>query len=283
VTLLQITVVALVQGITEFLPISSQAHLILVPRVTGWCDQGLVVDIGVHFGTLLAVMTYFWRDCLGLGQGFFGLARGRVSAEGHLFLYVTIATLPIVIGGYVLWQTIGLSGTRSMALIGWATVFFGVLLWFADKWGPSARRLEQMTWAKALMVGCAQVLALIPGTSRAGITMTAARMFGFERTEAARFSLLMAIPAILGATLVASVELIKADSAVLTTAVAGAGAISYVAALIAIATMMRWLARSSFTPFVIYRIALGIILLSLVYGFGFGDFPDAGSAAAACI
>jgi len=283
VTLIQIVVVALVQGITEFLPISSQAHLILLPRVMSWCDQGLVVDIGVHFGTLLAVMAYFWRNCLDLCRGIGSLARGRYNAKARLVFYVFIASVPVFIGGYALWQISGLEAMRSIAVIGWATLCFGVLLWMADKWGLRIYRIEHMTAAKAFMMGCAQVMALIPGTSRAGITMTAARMLGFERTDAARFSLLMAIPAILGAATVGGVELARTGTPMFTTQVALATLISFVTALGAIAAMMRWLDRANFTPFVVYRIALGIALLTAVYGFGIIDASTDTAAIPACI
>jgi undecaprenyl-diphosphatase len=177
---LQLVTIALVQGITEFLPISSQAHLILVPRVTGWCDQGLVIDIGVHLGTLLAVIVYFWRDCLGLGWGFVEAVLGKRTAEAQRAIYILIASIPALAAGFILKAQLGFE-FRSLAVIGWTTLGFGILLWIADRWGRREARIEQMTWRRALFIGCAQALALIPGTSRSGITMTAARMLGFER------------------------------------------------------------------------------------------------------
>ncbi len=269
-SLTQIIVLALVQGITEFLPISSQAHLILVPRVTGWCDQGLLIDIAVHVGTLLAVGLYFWRECLGMGRGALNLARGRGSAEGRLFLLVILATLPVLAAGYAMKAAFGME-FRSIETIAWATIGFGVLLWAADRWGLRVRRVEHMTWSSALAIGAFQALALVPGTSRAGITMTAARLLGFERVEAARFSLLMAIPVILAAGTLAGLDLAEAGNVALTEAALLAGALAFLAALGAIALMMSWLRRASFAPFVAYRIALGIALLAAVYGFGISD------------
>jgi undecaprenyl-diphosphatase len=277
VTLIHILTVALVQGITEFLPISSQAHLILVPQATGWCDQSLVMDIAVHLGTLFAVILYFWRDCLGLAKGAGAVLRGRMeSREARLALYVLIATLPAIAAGYAVHKWAGTS-LRSLTVIAWTTLLFGVALWVADRWGARALRLAEMSWGRALIIGFAQTLALVPGTSRSGVTMTAARMLGFERDEAARFSLLIAIPVILGAATLAGLELVEAGNVQLTGAAALAAGMALIAALAAIAAMMRWLARASFAPFVIYRVILGIVLLTAVYGFGFGAAAPAGA------
>lgn len=276
--LLHIVTVALVQGITEFLPISSQAHLILIPWVTGWCDQGLVIDISVHFGTLVAVVVYFWRDCLGLGRGIGEAVLGRRTAAARHAIHILIASLPALAAGFVLRTQLGFD-FRGLAVIGWTTLGFGILLWIADRWGRREARIEHMTWGQALFIGCAQALALLPGTSRSGITMTAARMLGFERSEAARFSLLMAVPVILGAVALAGLDLARTGNAQLTAAAVIAAGLAFVTALLAIAAMMRWLARASFAPFAAYRVVLGIALLTALYGFGFGD----GDATVACL
>jgi undecaprenyl-diphosphatase len=276
VNLLQLVTIALVQGITEFLPISSQAHLILVPRVTGWCDQGLVIDIGVHLGTLLAVIVYFWRDCLGLVWGFFEAVFGKRTVEAQRAIHILIASIPALAAGFILKTQLSFD-FRSLAVIGWTTLGFGILLWIADRWGRREARIEHMTWRWALFIGCAQALALIPGTSRSGITMTAARMLGFERSDAARFSLLMAVPVILGASALAGLDLVRSDNIHLTTATAIAAGLAFLAALLAIAAMMRWLAHASFAPFAAYRVILGIALLAALYGFGFGDGAPAGA------
>lgn len=274
-SLLQILTVALVQGITEFLPISSQAHLIMIPHVTGWCDQSLVMDIAVHLGTLVAVFVYFWRDCLGLLHGAGALLTGKLRrGDAQLALSVLVATLPVLPAGYALHAVPALN-LRSMVVIAWTTLLFGLALWAADRWGARIKHLAEMTWGRALIIGCAQVLALIPGTSRSGITMTAARILGFERQDAARFSLLIAIPAILGATTLAGLDLAEAGNVELTANAAWAAALSFLAALGAIAAMMRWLARASFTPFVIYRVALGILLFVAIYGLGLADATPA--------
>ncbi len=269
-SLVHIFVVALVQGITEFLPISSQAHLILVPRLTGWCDQGLLIDIAVHVGTLGAVMVYFWRDCFAMSRGVANLARGRVTPDGRLFLLIVLATIPVVIAGYAVKTYLGLS-FRSLEVIAWATLGFAVVLWATDRWGLRVRRVEHMTWDSALVIGFAQAVALIPGTSRSGITMTAARMLRFERVDAARFSMLMAMPVIIAAGTLAGLDLIKAGNAELTHTVTLAMGLSFGAALIAIAALMGWLKRASFAPFIIYRLILGAALLIAIYGYGVTD------------
>ncbi|MDX1485180.1 MAG: undecaprenyl-diphosphate phosphatase [Alphaproteobacteria bacterium] len=269
-TLLHILTVAVVQGITEFLPISSQAHLVLIPHLTGWCDQGPVIDIGVHFGTLLAVIVYFRRDCLSLARGAGAAVRGKRTGETRLALQILIATAPVLAAGYILQKGLGIS-FRDPGVIAWMTLGFGILLWVGDRWGPKDKGLDRMTGSAAFAIGCAQVLALIPGTSRSGVTMTAARMLGFDRAEAARFSLLMAIPVILAAATLAGIDVVQTGDVSLTWAVAVAVAFAFVAALIAIAAMMRWLRHASFTPFVAYRCLLGIALLTAVYGFGFGQ------------
>jgi undecaprenyl-diphosphatase len=270
VNLLHIFVVAVVQGITEFLPISSQAHLILVPRVTGWCDQGLLIDIAVHVGTLGAVMLYFWRDCFAMSRGVANLARGRVTPEARLFALIVLATLPVLAAGYAVKTYLGLS-FRSLEVIAWATLGFAVLLWTTDRWGLRVRRVEHMTWDSALIIGFSQALALIPGTSRSGITMTVARMLGFERVDAARFSMLMAMPVIIAAGTLAGIDLIKAEDAQLTHTVTLAVGLSFVTALVAIAALMGWLKCAGFTPFVVYRLILGAALLIAIYGYGITD------------
>ena len=260
-TLLQLVVLALVQGITEFLPISSSAHLILVPAFTDWPDQGLVIDVAVHVGTLLAVAVYFAGDLWRIVRGL--TARGEASTAPFAGMLV-LATVPVVIAGYALHE-IGQEHLRSPEVIAWATIVFGIVLYVADRTGMTVRRLEHMTWGPAFLIGLAQVLALIPGTSRSGITMTAARMLGFERDASARFSLLLSIPVIVAAAALAGLDLYKAGDLRLTFDALIAIVLAFVSAYIAIWAMMAWLRRASFTPFVVYRLALGIGLLVWLY------------------
>ncbi len=266
-TLLQIFVLSVVQGITEFLPISSSGHLVLVPFFTGWSDQGLLMDIAVHMGTLGAVILYFWRDVFRMIGGLLLLFTGRLDPWGKVGLLVILATLPVIAAGVLLKEHVE-TVFRSVTVIGWTTLGFGIALFVADRVGMTVRRTEHLTWLDALFIGLAQVLALIPGTSRSGITMTAGRLLGMERTEAARFSMLLSIPTILGAGVLAGMDLAERGDVQLTHDAVVAAGLAFLSALVAIWAMMAWLRRASFTPFVIYRLLLGGFLLWLVYGAG---------------
>jgi undecaprenyl-diphosphatase len=277
-TLLQLVVVALVQGITEFLPISSSGHLVVLPALAGWPDQGLVIDIAVHVGTLCAVGAYLWRDLLDMLASLGRLLRGRPqrrslaaggedagrSGGARMILLVIVGTVPVVLAGAGL-HVLRPDGIRAIEVVAWTTLGFGVVLYLADRLGMTLRRLEHLTVLHALVIGLAQALALVPGTSRAGITMTMARMLGYERADAARFSLLLAIPAILGAGTLAGWELYQAGDLQVGLDALLAALFAFGAALVAIAAMMHWLRRASFTPFVIYRLALGGALLAWLY------------------
>ena len=264
--ILHIVVLALVQGITEFLPISSSGHLILVPIVAGWPDQGLLIDVATHVGTLGAVMLYFWRDVWAMLAGLVRLARGRWDPGAKLAVLVVAATIPVIVAGLVL-DRFYPQGLRSIEVIGWATLVFGLVLYAADALGMTVRRLEHLRFSDAMIIGVSQILALIPGTSRSGITMTAARMLGFDRTDAARFSMLLSMPTILGAGTLKGLELYQSADARLTADAFTAAGLALVSALVAIAALMAWLRRATFTPFVVYRVVLGVLLLAFAYGF----------------
>jgi undecaprenyl-diphosphatase len=268
VPLLHIVVLALVQGITEFLPISSSGHLIIVPGVTGWPDQGLAIDVAAHVGTLLAVLVYFWRDVLAMLGGLLRLLRGRVDDGAKLALNIAVATMPALAIGFLVQHFLG-DRLRSIHIVAWTMIIFAIVLYLADRIGLTVSRLEHMKWGQALVIGVAQTLAFVPGTSRSGITIVAARLFGYERAEAARFSFLLSIPAILAAAMLEGHEIFKSgDDAQLHDAALTAG-ISAVAGLAAIAFMMAWLKRANFTIFVIYRLLLGAALLYLIYFRGY--------------
>lgn len=263
-TLVQLAVIALIQGVTEFLPISSSGHLILIPSVTGWQDQGLVIDVAVHVGTLGAVMAYLWRDIWMMLKGMCRPGNVRRNPGLKMMAQLVVATIPVVIVGGLVFTHVG-DLLRSAAVVGWATIGFGILLYIADRFTVKINRVEHMTWGCALIIGIAQVFALIPGASRAGTTITMARWLGFERTEAARFSMLMSIPAILAAGAAATLKLIEDDvQHVLGDAIV-AGAMAFVAAFIVIILMMSWLKTASFAPFVIYRLLLGVAILVWAY------------------
>ncbi len=262
---LHIVVLALIQGVTEFLPVSSSGHLALTPLFACWPDQGLIIDIAVHVGTLGAVMLYFWRDIVGMVRGLLLAARGRSDPHAKLAGLIVLATLPVIGAGFLL-QRHGVDGLRSLQVIGWTTLGFGIVLWITDKAGMTVRRVEHLGLFDAAVIGLAQVLALIPGASRSGVTMSAARMLGMERSDAARFSMLLSIPAILGAGTLAGLDLYQSGDARLTADAFLAAGLAFIAALITIALLMAWLKRAGFTPFVFYRIALGGLLLAISHG-----------------
>lgn len=263
-TLMQLAVIALIQGITEFLPISSSGHLILIPAVTGWKDQGLLIDVAVHVGTLGAVMVYLWRDVWLMLRGMWKPGNIRRNPGLRLIAQLALGTLPVVIGGVIFIQMVG-DGLRSAVVVGWATIGFGILLYLADRYTVTINKLEHMTWGRALFIGLSQVVALIPGTSRAGITITAARWLGFERTEAARFSMLLSIPTIVAAGAAATYKILQVGTEELRSEALIAGGMAFITAFVAIVLMMGWLRRASFTPFVVYRLLLGAAILGWAY------------------
>lgn len=262
--LLHLAVLAVIQGLTEFLPVSSSGHLILAPHLFGWRDQGLVIDVAVHIGTLGAVLVYFWRDIWGMTIGLLRALKGRGDPGLKLFLQIILASLPVIAAGYFFSRYVG-DTLRTVEVIGWATLVFGVLLGVADRTGMTIRRLEHMSHGTALFIGISQVLALIPGASRSGVTMMAARAIGFERADAARFSMLLSIPAILGAGTLQGKKLYDSGDITLGLDAAVAAGIAFLAALLSISLMMAWLRRAGFMPFVIYRLLLGGGLLAWVY------------------
>lgn len=258
--------VAVIQGITEFLPVSSSGHLILLPNLTGMTDQGQAIDVAVHVGTLAAVVIYFWRDvAVGLG-GLPRLLRGRVDTPGaKLALLLIVSTIPVIVAGLILKVT-GLSDAmRSVAVIGWTMLVFGIVLYWADQKGPVEKTAEDWTMGDAIKMGLWQVLALIPGTSRSGITITGARMMGYARTDAARLSMLMSIPTIVASGLLLGVEVAGEADAGLARDAGVAALFAFGAALLALVLMMRLLRSVSFTPYVIYRVVLGAALIWIAY------------------
>ncbi len=260
--LVQLIVLAIIQGITEFLPISSSAHLILAPlAVENWADQGPLIDIAAHVGSLFAVLAYFRDETTMLFRGGVDALRFRESSDRSLFLYIAGATIPILIAAGIVVSLDVMQMLRSPTVIGAASIIFGMLLWHADR-APSVKEgLDRITWRETLTIGAAQMLAIIPGVSRSGVTMTAGRYLGWTRTEAARFSMLLAIPTISAFGAFAGLELVQ-DGAQASLSAAGIVAVlSFATAFAAIAVFMRLTHKMSFTPFVVYRVILGIILL----------------------
>ncbi|TDK44525.1 undecaprenyl-diphosphate phosphatase [Antarcticimicrobium luteum] len=264
--ILQLILIAAIQGVTEFLPISSSGHLILLPGLTGMQDQGQVIDVAVHMGTLGAVVVYFWRDVKQALGGLPLLLCGRVDTPGaRLALGLSIATIPVVLAGTVLHFTHLDEAMRSITVIGWTMLIFGLVLFWADQTGASLKGAADWRPRDALILGLWQVVALIPGTSRSGITITGARQMGYSRSEAARLSMLMSIPTIFASGALLGTEVaIEADSAVIRDG--GLAALfAFASALLALSLMMRLLRSVSFTPYVAYRVILGVGLLVIAY------------------
>ena len=238
-----LVVLAVVQGITEFLPISSSAHLILAPSVLGQADQGPLIDVMAHAGSLVAVLVYFWRDILNVAQGKLALLTGKITPGGRLALLVAASMPPvfIVAGGLYAFDLV--DALRSPAVIAVSTLVFALPLWLADRYGRQTVEIETMSFKQAVLIGVAQLFALIPGASRSGVTMTAGRALGLKRSESARFSMLMAIPVIAAFGLVSGLELARGSDA---------GA-SLTDGLVV-----------AFLSFVIYRVALGVGLIIML-------------------
>jgi undecaprenyl-diphosphatase len=261
----QLIILSLVQGLTEFLPVSSSGHLVLVPYFFGWKDQGCLMDVAVHVGTLGSVLIYFWRDVWSMIPGFLNLLKGKVTKGGQLFLLLCIGTIPAVIFGFLL-KRYGLDHVRTLKVIAWTMVGYAVVLYIADKFAPETKGIKEVTGPKAFWVGVAQALALIPGTSRSGACMTMMRFMGFTRADAAKFSFLLSIPSIIAAATLTTIDAIKEGAfASITHDASIAVGISFLAGLGAINFMLTWLKLHDFTPFVIYRLGLGGVLLSVAY------------------
>mgnify|MGYP003632382340 CR=1 FL=1 len=261
-TLIHLVVLALIQGITEFLPISSSAHLILTPTLLGEADQGPLIDVMAHAGTLLAVLVYFWRDIRDVVIGKFALLTGRITPGGRLALLVAASLPPVLIFGGALFAFDLIDALRSPMVIAISTLVFALPLWLADRYGRSVKSIETMSFKDAALIGLAQAIALIPGASRSGVTMTAGRALGLGRSESARFSMLMSIPVIVAFAIVSVIRLMAETEA--TTQLHDGllvAALSFVSALGAIAVLMRLVDRIGFLPFVLYRVALGVGLL----------------------
>lgn len=266
-----IIILALIQGLTEFLPVSSSGHLVLFHDLIAakgdaqsW-NEDLTLDVAVHMGTLFAVLLYFRADLVTLLCGLKAISTGNMKApQARLGFYILLGSLPVILAGWGLYA-LKPQWLRSVPVIGWTTLLFGILLWAADRFRPQSRDLASMGFKEAAWIGLAQALALIPGVSRSGITMTAARLVGFTRLEAARFSLLLAIVAISGAGTLGGLDLLRNGDLKLGLEALSAMILSFLAGLGAIALMMRWLTHQSFTPFALYRVVLGGAILALFY------------------
>lgn len=259
IDLLQVVVLALIQGITEFLPISSSAHLILAAKAFGWEDQGLAFDVAVHGGTLLALVAYFRHE---LSDMALSALRRRRDDNTALLAKVAVATVPIAIAGWLI-RPLAETVLRETAVIGAATIAFGVALWWADRRPTPRRDAMSLTFAEAALIGLAQATALVPGASRAGVTITAALLLGLSREGASRFSFLLAMPAIAGAGVLTIAQAPPAAwEHVLPLALGFV--IAALSAYACIAAFISLVQRTGMTPYVLYRLALGAALLLIV-------------------
>ena len=264
-TWLQIIVLAVVQGLTEFLPISSSGHLILVPAFFSWTDQGLVFDIAVHFGSLGAVCIYFRNDIAGLLRGAGDIVAGRGdSLQARMAWCIGIGTIPAAIAGLLFAGWI-VANLRSPMIVVATLAGYGVLMVLVDRFAPRDRDLMTIGIKDAIVVGLAQALALVPGTSRSGITITAGRVLGFRRQDAARFSFLLSAPVILLATILQVVMLITGDGPVAWENLAVAALISGIVAYLSIDFFMRFVSVLGLLPFAIYRLLLASVILYVLY------------------
>jgi undecaprenyl-diphosphatase len=260
-TWLQVIVLAIVQGLTEFLPISSSGHLVLVPSAAGWADQGLAFDVAVHFGSLLAVCIYFRDDILALLRGSGQLLTLRSQTpESRMALAIGIGTIPAAITGLALAGWIE-ANLRSPAVIVVTLSGYAIVMVLADRFGRRESNVANVSIFDAVVIGCAQALALVPGTSRSGVTISAARILGFDRLDAARFSFLLSAPVILLATVYEMGKLIVGDVAVEWLQLSIAVLVSAIVAYASIDFFMRFVSRIGLLPFAVYRLVLAAIIL----------------------
>ena len=262
----QISFLSLLQGLTEFLPISSSGHLILPSELFGWQDQGLIFDVAVHVGSLIAVVLYFYVQLLELLIVFVRSLIKREQTEASKLAWLLIlATIPVGIAGFILNDVVELY-SRSMLVIAISSIFFSLLLYFSDKPKPVTLAVHELTWKAGLLIGIAQLFALIPGTSRSGITMTAALYCNLSRDAAARFSFLLAVPVITASGLLKSVELYTADtSGSQWLMLLYAASLAALVAFACIHFFLKLIERIGFLPFVIYRLCLGGLLLVIYF------------------
>lgn len=261
---LQITLLALLQGLTEFLPVSSSAHLILVPVLTGWEDQGLTFDVALHLGSLTAVVLYFRRELRAMLVSWLRSVPqgGKGDRDARLAWSILFATIPVGLAG-LLFRDLVEQGLRAPHIMAMSLIGFGLLLGWADWRGRGQRSEYQLGWRDVLIIGCAQALALIPGTSRSGITMTAGLMLGMSREGAARYSFLLSIPVIVMAGGLEAVSLWQSTGPIDWRALSAGVILSGVSAYLCIHFFLAFIRRIGMMPFVIYRILLGVVLLFL--------------------
>lgn len=268
-TTMQAIVLGVIQGLTEFLPVSSSGHLVFVPHLFGWADQGLSFDVVVHLGTLLAVVVYFRKTLWATARAFFGF-KTKVDPEARntqyrkLGWFLILATIPALIAGFLMSEVYEIE-IRSTTVVAWGLIGWGIVLWLADRYSAKLKESDHrvhQTWKSALFIGCAQAIALIPGTSRSGITMTAGLFAKLNKKAAAEFSFLMSVPVIAIAGVFKLYQLTETGFGDISVAALAAGFVaSALSGFLAIAGLMKVLERWSFMPFAVYRIVVGIAIL----------------------
>jgi undecaprenyl-diphosphatase len=264
--ILHALILGIVQGITEFLPISSSAHLILTSKLLGWADQGINFDMAVHFGSLIAVIIYFRKQVFCIIQGNLDFITNKNTKNASLFKKIVIATIPILVLGFFLKDLVETTFRDNIAIIGVTSIFWGILLYFADKKEQTITSSDNITYKTAFFMGIAQAIAIIPGTSRSGSTITIARFLKFSRTVSAEFSMLMSIPVISLMMLLNIYEIYqKSEIASIDYQFLIVGTISsFIFAILTIHLLMKLVNKIGFLPFVIYRIILGIVIFYII-------------------
>ncbi len=261
--LLHLILLGLLQGLTEFLPVSSSAHLILLPLLSEWQDQGLALDVAAHFGTLIAVIIYFQQDLKHIiGNGVKSVPWQENNTDARMFWFLGFATIPVSVVGFLGHDFIS-EYFRDPLIIAVATILFGILLWWSDAKGKHDRDQSTLCLKDILWIGLAQVLALIPGTSRSGITMTAGLMLGLNRKTAARFSFLLSIPVIFLAGSYETFRLIREGESADVISFAVVFILSWLTAWLTISLFLKFVEKTGMLPYVIYRLILGSVLLYL--------------------
>jgi undecaprenyl-diphosphatase len=260
---LQSVVLAIVQGISEFLPISSSGHLILIPRFLGWEDQGLAFDAATHVGTLAAVLVYFRVDLAKMLYAWIrSITHREMTPDGRLAWVVLFGALPVGIVGLLFKDTIE-TAFRNPMLVAANLAIFGILLWLADRFSRSTRDERSVGWKDAVVIGCAQALALVPGTSRSGVTMTAGLVLGLTRSAAARFSFLLSVPAVTAAGLAAVKDLVEAPDHANWGPTLLAVVVSAITGYVTIHYLLKFIARVGMLPFMIYRLVLAAVVIAV--------------------
>tara|TARA_Y100001970_G_scaffold84467_1_gene106634 strand:- start:42 stop:839 length:798 start_codon:yes stop_codon:yes gene_type:complete len=259
---LQIIVLGIIQGLTEFLPVSSSGHLVLIPRIFGYTDQGIIFDIAVHLGSLFAVVLYFRSDLREMVSSIFSFQKNSSERDLKLFLYLVIATIPAVLAGYFLSDLID-GHLRNPLIIASTLTFFGALMWIADKKSVRKDTIHNLDFPKVIIIGIAQSIALIPGTSRSGITMTAALFLGLKKEDAAKFSFLLSIPVILLASSYKFFQILSKGIPVIWSELFIGAVVAFIVAYFSIGIFMRIIRNYGLVPFAIYRIILGVVIFYL--------------------